>query len=417
MLASRTLRVPVRISSDARPPARDHLGNLRRVLSATERITAACAHRRVQQREPSRGGRRRQSHPTPRRGSSARARRTASRRTAGPGRPSASPRDAAASPEHGITDGDEVIGFVGRFDPDKGIGDLLEAFTWVRARRPRAKLLLVGGGFADDLDRTIAARVRSTPGVIDFGKSHDLAPLYARMDVLAFLPLREGFPERAAEAASAEVPAVGYRSTGVVDAIADGESGTIVARGRRARSATRFRALPLERHASRRPCIVAPACILRSFARERVWKNVGALLPHGAREPDEPLGTKRDEPAGAGSFVVTVGLAYCEVPWFAWSFWAFASSFKERDRSSMSPMRPASLSAVALHALSPRRRTQACRSPSRGRSGDLLRLLEGGDRLLLRAAGLCLELLREDAFVVVGVGAVRIDLLRRIEPA
>lgn len=128
----------------------------------------------------------------------------------------------------GIADDDEVIGFVGRFDRDKGIAPLASAFARVRARRPKARLLVVGAGLAGDSDAELDRRVRAIEGVVLLPKTDDLAPIYARLRVLAFPSYREGFPNVPLEAAVAEVPAVGFPSTGVVDAVVDGVTGRIV---------------------------------------------------------------------------------------------------------------------------------------------------------------------------------------------
>lgn len=273
MLAARALRVPIRIYLMQGLRLETTTGNLRRILSATERLASACAHTVVCNSESllqaAVGG----GHVPAWKarivgeGSSNGVDPERYRRT--PERIAEGRRLLAA---HGVTDDDEVIGFVGRFDPDKGIVDLLEAFSRLRRARPRAKLLLIGGGFADDNDRAIAERVQSAAGVINFGKTNDVAPLYARMDVLAFPSLREGFPNVPLEAASAEVPAVGYRSTGVVDAIADGESGTIVPQRDVAALADALERYLADRELHARHAAGARARVLRTFARERVWE-------------------------------------------------------------------------------------------------------------------------------------------------
>lgn len=229
MLAARAVGSPLRIYHLRGLRLETESGRLRAILSATERLASACAHDVVCNSESLREAAVRGGHVPAAKvrvlgaGSSngvdvERWTSTKERRMAG----------AVLARAVGIADDDEVIGYVGRFDRDKGIVDLVEAFASVHKERPRARLLLVGGGFAGDEDPAVAAAVEGAPGVISIGKSSDLAPIYARLDVLAFPSYREGFPNVPLEAACAGVPAVGYRSTGVVDAIADGETGTLV---------------------------------------------------------------------------------------------------------------------------------------------------------------------------------------------
>lgn len=132
----------------------------------------------------------------------------------------------------GIPDGAPVVGLVGRLAGDKGVDALLPVLRVASRARPDLHLLLVGDFDEADLPPAeLVDALRAHPRVSITGYVDDPAPYYLLMDVLVFPSLREGFPNVPLEAACAEVPVAGYRATGTVDAVLDGETGTLVELG------------------------------------------------------------------------------------------------------------------------------------------------------------------------------------------
>jgi glycosyltransferase involved in cell wall biosynthesis len=233
MLAARATGVPIRIYLLRGLRLETATGNLRRVLATTERIASACAHDVVCNspsllRTAVAGG-----YVSRAKAIVVGAGSSNGVDTARFSRTEALAREGERRfAEIGITRDEKVIAFVGRLAKDKGIAELLDAYARVRAEIPIARLALLGADLADEKpDPEISRRVAAAPGVVVTKTIADLAPFYARIDVLAFPSHREGMPNVPIEAACAEVPVVGYRSTGVVDAVADGVTGTLVARG------------------------------------------------------------------------------------------------------------------------------------------------------------------------------------------
>lgn len=171
-----------------------------------------------------------------------------------------------------------VIGFVGRFTRDKGIEDLVNAFLALEDSHPDLHLLLVGRPEADDSPSTATLeRIETHPRIHNAGVLQDVAPAYHVMDVLVFPSYREGFGNVVLEAAAAGRPTIGYRSTGVRDAVVDGVTGHLVDRGDvegLARAISRYISDSLLREKQGQAAFER---VKRSFAQEKVFDAIAGF--------------------------------------------------------------------------------------------------------------------------------------------
>jgi PEP-CTERM/exosortase A-associated glycosyltransferase len=98
------------------------------------------------------------------------------------------PRDAALAAELGLSEGDDVVGFIGSFYDYEGLDDLIAAMPALVAVMPNAKLLLVGGG---PMEPALRAQAASSPvaGAIRFvGRvpHTEVERYYSLVDILAY---------------------------------------------------------------------------------------------------------------------------------------------------------------------------------------------------------------------------------------
>lgn len=97
------------------------------------------------------------------------------------------PRDPALTAKLGL-EGADVVGFIGSFYDYEGLGDLIAAMPRLVRARPRAKLLLVGGGPMEQALRDQALASPFTDHIVFVGRvPHDqVEHYYAQVDVLAY---------------------------------------------------------------------------------------------------------------------------------------------------------------------------------------------------------------------------------------
>lgn len=198
-----------------------------------------------------------------------------------------------------------VIGYVGRIAGDKGCGDLLQAFDRAAQDHPEAQLLVVGA--ADPTDPVPArfwSRAQADERVHLIGPLTDVRPALYAMDVVALLSYREGFGNVILEAAATGIPAVAYRSTGLVDAVVDGVTGLLTAIGdaeAAGEALSAYLAAPQRRADHGR---AAQRRAATSFRPEDIWAEVEAgyraMLADGARPGPAPTPSATPRPPATG---------------------------------------------------------------------------------------------------------------------
>ena len=129
---------------------------------------------------------------------------------------------------------DFVFVFVGRIVSDKGINELIKAFSQLQAAENNEqigiKLLLVGGleSDLDPLNPKTLAEINQNKDIISVGFQQDVRPFFAISDALAFPSYREGFPNVVMQAGAMGLPSIVSDINGCNEIIVEGENGLII---------------------------------------------------------------------------------------------------------------------------------------------------------------------------------------------
>lgn len=123
-----------------------------------------------------------------------------------------------------------VIVFVGRITRDKGIAELVEAFSSLSERIPALFLLLVGP-FEPDLDPIppqTQALIESHDRIVQTGFCTQPEKYLAAADIFCLPSYREGFGSVVVEAGAMGLPSVATSIVGLVDAVEENITGLLV---------------------------------------------------------------------------------------------------------------------------------------------------------------------------------------------
>lgn len=120
--------------------------------------------------------------------------------------------------------------FVGRLVGDKGINELIQAFTRLSDIYPKIRLLLVGGSedSLDPLQEDTLAKIRTNGRIVSVGSQRDVRPYLAASDAFVFPSYREGFPNVVLEAGAMGLACIVTDINGSNEIIIPGENGEII---------------------------------------------------------------------------------------------------------------------------------------------------------------------------------------------
>jgi glycosyltransferase involved in cell wall biosynthesis len=172
-----------------------------------------------------------------------------------------------------------VIGFVGRFEPRKGVHDLLAAVPAIRAQAADSVFVLIGDepfGTAPEYTRRLLEDAAELG--VQHIRWHDNAPgLMRHLDVLVLPSRAEPFGTVLAEAMAVGTPVVATAVDGLVEVVEDGVSGRLVPPGDPAALA----AAVLEVLTRREPMAAAARARAQRWGAEVYVERIEALLLAG----------------------------------------------------------------------------------------------------------------------------------------
>ena len=122
-----------------------------------------------------------------------------------------------------------VFGFVGRIVRDKGIEELVDAFSRLSREYSEVRLILLGKIEGENaISNSALQSIQSSPSICYLGFQKNLTSFYQAMDCLVFPSYREGFGMVVAEAGASGVPCIVSDISGCNEIIREGENGTII---------------------------------------------------------------------------------------------------------------------------------------------------------------------------------------------
>jgi glycosyltransferase involved in cell wall biosynthesis len=144
--------------------------------------------------------------------------------------PSIAEKSVQLRKQLGFIEEDFVFVYIGRMVKDKGITELIDAYTLLKQEFPAAKLLLVGPfePHLDPIPSSTVTAIKSNPSIVHVDFQQDVRPYLGLSQALVFPSYREGFPNVPMQAGCMGLPSIVTDINGCNEIVQDGVNGIIV---------------------------------------------------------------------------------------------------------------------------------------------------------------------------------------------
>jgi glycosyltransferase involved in cell wall biosynthesis len=176
----------------------------------------------------------------------------------------------------GIKSSDFVFIFVGRIVSDKGINELISAFSEIQEYKTDLKLLLVGPyeQELDPLKEETLNQINTNKSIFSVGYQDEVRPYFAISDCLVFPSYREGFPNVVMQAGAMGLPCIVSDINGCNEIIEDAKNGYIIpVRDKEAVKETLIRILDNKEEYSKMQQN-AREMIVSRFDQKTMWESI-----------------------------------------------------------------------------------------------------------------------------------------------
>ncbi|WP_396601137.1 glycosyltransferase family 4 protein [Algibacter sp. R77976] len=176
----------------------------------------------------------------------------------------------------GIYENEFVFVFVGRMVSDKGINELISAFSQLNQKFNDIKLLLVGD-YENELDPLLPETIKiidKNKNIISTGWVKDVRPYFSISNALTFPSYREGFPNVVMQAAAMELTCIVSDINGCNEIITHEKNGLIVPVKDTQALVDSMSFVYLNRIESKKMGIKSRESIVSNYERKEVWEAI-----------------------------------------------------------------------------------------------------------------------------------------------
>lgn len=176
----------------------------------------------------------------------------------------------------GILEQDIVFTFIGRIVSDKGINELVTAFSVLSKSNANYKLLLVGP-LEEELDPLLdetKLELQTNKNIISVGYQNDVRPYLALSNIFVFPSYREGFPNVVMQAGAMGLPCIVTDINGCNEIIVNKKNGIIIPVKNGISLQTAMSDLATNRELCEQLAKNARLMIVERFEQEVLWQAI-----------------------------------------------------------------------------------------------------------------------------------------------